>query len=196
MKNNEILQFSLLESYADFLRNPRNVGRFGVYVWGFRFVDSRTAETSKFIPYYVGKSRSNIHKRIQEHVHDIRYGTHKIFRTELLSQPENYTSNNQDNFAFVNVTNTKRKKTDLSSEDLVQLTPHLNAYMDNLFITYVSINHLSLDQDQADIYVDRLERYVQEKIGFNRIIARKGDTYPDDFCPELHINVDLMGLFE
>ena len=194
--NNEILQFSPLESYADFLRNPQNVGKFGVYVWGFRFVIKKTAETSNFTPYYVGKHRSNIHKRIQEHVDGIRYETHKIFRTGLLSQPENYTSNNQDDFAFRNVTDKARKKKDLSSEEMVQLMPHINAYMDNLYIAYVSINHLNLDQDQADIYVDRLERYVQKKIGFNRIIARKGDTYPDDYCPELQIGDDLMGLFE
>lgn len=194
--NNEILQFSPLESYADFLRNPQNVGKFGIYVWGFRFVDLKTAETSSFTPYYVGKSRSNIHERIQQHVHGIRNETHKIFRTELLSQPEKYTSNNKDDFAFVNVTDTKRKKTDLSDAEMVQLTPHLNAYMDNLYIAYVSINHLNLDKKQADIYVDRLERYVQKKIGFKRIIARKGDTYPDDFCPELRIGDDLVGLFE
>jgi len=192
--NNEILQFSPLESYADFLRNPQNVGKFGVYVWGFRFVDLKTAETTNFIPYYVGKSRSNIHKRIQEHVHDIRYGTHKIFLSELLNQPKNYTSSNQDDFAFRNVTDTKRTKTDLSSDEMVQLIPHLNSYIDNLYITYVSINHLTLDQEQADIYVDYLERYVQKKIGFNRLIARKGNTYPDDFSPELQLGDDLIGL--
>jgi len=194
--NDETLQFSALESYADFLRNPQNVGKFGVYVWGFRFVDLKTAETSNFVPYYVGKHRTNIHQRIQEHIDGIREKTHKIFRTELLRHPENYTSNNQEDFAFRNVADKARKKKDLSSEDMVQLMPHINAYMDNLYITYVSINHLNLPQDQANIYVDRLERYVQKKIGFNRIVARKGDTYPEDFCPDLRIGDDLIELFE
>lgn len=196
MRNNSELIFSPLESYQDFLRNPENVKKRGVYVWGFCFVDTKTAVTTKFIPYYVGKHRSNIHRRIQEHVKDIRYGTHKIFRTELLSKPEYFSSTDPDDFIFLNIDDKKRKKTDLPADNQLLLTPHLNTYIDNLFITYVSINHLKLAKDLEERFVDYLERYVQEKIGTNRIIARIGQIYPVDFQPKLRVGDDLTGLFK
>jgi len=196
MRNNTELIFSPLESYQNFLRNPENVKKKGVYVWGFCFVNAKTAVTTKFIPYYVGKHRSNIHRRIQEHVKDIRYGTHKIFRSELLSKPEYFSSTNPDDFIFLNIDDKKRKKTDLSTANQLLLAPHLNTYIDNLFITYISINHLKLAKDQEVESVDYLERYVQEKIGTNRIIAKIGKGYPVDFQPKLRVGDDLTGLFK
>lgn len=188
------LYFSPLESYADFLRNTENVNRYGVYVWGFRFVNNKTGETKKFLPYYVGKHQKNIHQRIQEHVRAIRDETHKILRSELLNQPIFYRSTNPQDYAFINIEDKNRKKKDLTASEQAILTPHINAYVDNLYITYLSINHLGLAEDEIKQYAEWLERYVQDVIGMDRIVARSGRLYPADFCPNLHANEDTSCL--
>jgi hypothetical protein len=50
----------------------------GIYIWGFK--DSQ----ENFVPYYVGKSQSNINERLWKHYLDLNYGnTYMIFHEEF-----------------------------------------------------------------------------------------------------------------
>jgi|GEM_PF-5734943 len=191
MNQKTVLSFSPLESYTDFLRNEQNVNKVGVYVWGFRFVNTKTAMVSDFTPYYVGKHQRNIHQRIQEHVREIRQGTHKIISMGLLDNPQYYPSQDPAHLAYLN---TGCKKSDLDDEERVALIPHVDAYLDNLFVTYLGINHLSLSEDEAAQFVNRLEKYVQQIIGVEKIAARIGQIFPEDFCPKIVADNDTQCL--
>src|SRR6266545_4087688 len=106
-----VLSLTDLESYQDFLRNEGNLGeKRGVYIWGFRFFYEYKRDTTEFIPYYVGKHREDIHQRLQEHFEDIREGTHKILRRDILQRvPGKYPSQNPQDHAFINTTDKKRR---------------------------------------------------------------------------------------
>jgi hypothetical protein len=191
------LTLSDLESYADFLRNPKNLGgKRGVYIWGFRFFDPKKEVTSEFIPYYVGKHRSNIHRRIQEHVEGLRTGTHKILKKELLLNRKNWQDNwkecretffaSQDTeyCAYLNVKDKSGKeipKSVLSSDKLTELMRHIEAYIDNFYVTYIDLSELKLPPEDEKVFVDRLERYVQKIIGDSCLACRSGVTLPPDF---------------
>lgn len=182
----DVLRLSKLECYQEFLRNPENLGgKRGVYIWGFRFFDPKKEITSDFIPYYVGKHRSNIHRRIQEHFSGLREGTHKILYRELLCSPQYFGSQETKDHAFLNKDDKNRRKDTMPPEAKVALAPHLNAYLDNLFVTYIDISHLNLSESDEKKYVDTLERYVQKVIGEERISSRSGIVLPTDFRPQI-----------
>ncbi|MBT0652347.1 hypothetical protein [Geomobilimonas luticola] len=191
------LTLSDLESYADFLRNPKNLGgKCGVYIWGFRFFDPKKEVTSDFIPYYVGKHRSNIHRRIQEHVEGLRTGTHKILKKDLLLKKANWDDNwehcrktyfasqKSDHCAYLHVRDKDGKnapKSILPPNKLVELTPHIETYIDNLYVTYIDVSWLKLSDKEQNAFVDCLERYVQQLIGDDCLACRSGVTLPPDF---------------
>lgn len=185
MTREDTLCFHKLEGYQEFLRNCENVNQRGVYVWGFVFYDEKTAQKNDFIPYYVGKHRKNIYKRIQEHIRDIRYGTHRILSPNNLLKHNKaasytYKNVNADDYVYINE---GRSKSDLEPHVQVSLMPHINFYIDNLYITYISVNHLDLGSDE-NTYIDYLERYVQDMISrSNGTISRGGKKYPDTFRP-------------
>lgn len=185
-----------LESYPQFLRNPENVGMRGVYIWGFCFVDTNTASTSDFIPYYVGKHRSNIYRRIQEHFYGLRHGTHKIIYSKWLNNSCLYDSQNPKHHAFLNTDDKKRKKTSLPSDELLDLMPHINNYVDNFYVTYISVNHLGLSENDENIYIDRLERYIQEIIGSKSLSCRSGVKLPDSFRPTIVPNNETIHILK
>lgn len=195
--HSETLYLSKLESYQDFLRNPENMKkRRGVYVWGFRFFDPSKKVTTEFIPYYVGKHRTDIHQRIQEHVDGIREGTHKVIRKDLLERfPEKYRSQKPEDHIFINDKNKSRRKDDLSAAERVELIPHIHAYIDNFYVTYVDISILGMQKDEEKSYIDYLERYVQDKVGTERISSRLGIKYPATFCPQIMMSEGIEGLF-
>jgi hypothetical protein len=185
----DVLHLSNLECYPEFIRNPENLGgKRGVYIWGFRFFDPKKESTSDFIPYYVGKHRSNIHRRLQEHVMGIREGTHKILYKEHLCNPQKFRLQEPKDHAFLNMGNKddkKRRKDTLSPEERTALAPHINAYIDNLFVTYIDISHLKLPENDEKEYVDRLERYIQKIIGDERTSSRSGVVLPEGFRPKI-----------
>jgi hypothetical protein len=195
--NNEKLSLTGLESYQDFLRNPKHVGAYGVYIWGFRFVDPKTAETSEFIPYYVGKHRTNIHRRIQEHVVGIREETHRILLKKHLDNPAMYRCQDGKYCAYIHLDEKRGFPKDaLPPEERVKLIPHINEYIDNLYITYIPINHLDLSEAEKNRYVDVLERYVQERIGMGRLSCRSGATLPETFRPKIATSKGTKNLFK
>ncbi|AJE03577.1 hypothetical protein [Geobacter pickeringii] len=184
IKNPE-LHLSRLESYPEFIRDTENVGKRGVYIWGFCFVNPKTAATSEFIPYYVGKHRNNIHRRIQEHFLGLREGTHKILYSRLLGKSEFFPSQKSEDHAFLNIIDKKRRKDSLSSEQIVALAPHVAAYLDNFFVTYIDVSHIGLSKTDESDYVDQLERYVQTIIGELRLSCRSGAKLKKDFRPAI-----------
>lgn len=182
----DVLHLSNLECYPEFIRNPENLGgKRGVYIWGFRIFDPKKEKTSDFIPYYVGKHRSNIHRRLQEHFLDIREGTHKILYKEHICDPQKFRPQEPKNHAFLNNDDKKRRKVTLPPEERIALEPHINAYIDNLFVTYIDISHLNLPKNDEKEYVDRLERYIQKIIGDERTSSRSGVMLPEDFRPKI-----------
>lgn len=194
-----VLNFNELESYQEFLRNPDNVNKYGVYVWGFRFVDPKTAKTTKFMPYYVGRHELNIHRRIQEHVLGIRVGTHKILHKDTLRNSVSYRkvsqSNDPSEVVYAHEDHKRSRKVKefpkrlLEPQKQAELLPHINFYIDNLYITYIHINHLGLNEKQRISFIHQLERYVQEKIGIDKLVSKLGDMYDDGFCPDIKTNI-------
>ena len=189
MINNETLCFQRLESCQDFLRNPNNVGQRGVYIWGFKFFDNKTAVASEFLPYYVGKHLVNIHRRIQEHVRDIREGGHRILLKERFLEKDcykyfSYNKYSINDYAYIKTDG--RTKKELNHHEYISMLPHINNYIDNLFVTYLSINNLCMPSDVEKIYINSLEKYVQERVvGLDRLISRSGNKYPESFHPSL-----------
>lgn len=194
------LEFSKLESYQEFIRNSENVGKRGVYVWGFCFVDSNTAKVTEFKPYYVGRHESNIHRKIQEHVKNVREGTHKIINKNVLIKkaeyrkvkPSDIVYDHDDLRKYYNVK--EYPKSALNPSVRIQLIPHIDCYLDNLYITYLHVNHLNL-QDTEKSFIHQLETFVQEKIGQNRIVSRSKDKFDDDFPVVLKPNHGTKHLF-
>lgn len=182
----QALRLSKLENYSEFLRNPENLGgKRGVYIWGFRFFDPKTKITTEFIPYYVGKHRSNIHQRIQEHFSSIRYGTHKIILSNLLNDTDNYRSQDPKKYAFLNTDNKNRRKEYLPPEEQTELAKHVNAYLDNFYVTYIDISFLNLSGNEENIFVDQLERYIQKIVSDENIVCRNGVRLMPEFRPEI-----------
>lgn len=198
--DSEILELHKLESYQDYLRNPENVGQRGVYIWGFLFVDPKTAIVEKFLPYYVGRRVDDIYKRIQEHVYGIKKGTHKILLTDRLAEKEpwkyfRYNADDVCHYVYINYGETKTDKIKLTTEIQLKIQPHVDFYLENLYITYISINKLCRNINDEVAYINYLERYVQDKIGLDRLASRPGNKYPDSFKPTIHTAPDTEHLF-
>jgi len=198
------LECTDLESYPDFLRNTKNVGKHGVYIWGFRFVNPKTAHTSEFIPYYVGKARANIHRRIQKHVFDIREGTHKILRRELLLAKDcrNYfRSQKPEDHVYLHRHPDKSGpdkplKKCLSPEERTLLIPHIECYIDNLYVSYIDVKSLGMAKEQEGRYVDILEKHIQVKIGLKYLSCWAGARIPESFKkPIIHLGKGVEHIF-
>jgi len=187
VKQQVVLSLTDLESYQDFLRNEENLGeKRGVYIWGFRFFDEYKKHTSRFLPYYVGKHREDIHQRLQEHFEGIREGTHRILRMDILKRvPGKYSSQAPEDHAFINTNDKKRRKDSIPVKELAELIPHINAYTDNMYVTYIDVSHLNLPKQLEIKMIDHLERYVQHAIGTERLASRQGIKYPGTFSPTI-----------
>ncbi len=200
---NDELKCTDLESYPDFLRNPENVGKRGVYIYGFRFVDPKTAQTSEFKPYYVGKHRTNIHRRIQEHVLGIREGTHKILLKELLLDKtkdcrDYFCSQESKYHAYLHRSPDKPDrppKRELPLEDRIRLIPHTECYIDNFYFAYIDVKFLGIAKDLENRYVDLLEKRVQEKIGLKYLSCRSGARVPESFNPIIRLGKGNENIF-
>lgn len=201
MITNEEIHLHRLERYQDFVGNVENAGQRGVYIWGFRFQTPGEADLSAFLPYYVGKHRVDIQARVKQHALDIREGTHRILFRERFREPEcwryfQYKNPNKDDYAYLYVKGVTGPKCTLSRELLDQLQPHIDNYLDNLFVTYVSVNDFPLGEEEKAA-IDYLERYIQEKvIGFDRLVSRRGRKFPDTFRPRILAGQGTEHLFE
>ena len=154
------LSLSHIESYQDFIRNEKHKDKRGVYIWGFRFIDEND---SPFRPYYVGKHESNIQRRIQEHFHGIRYGTHKVLKTEFLKSYQDYVDKEtSDYYAYLHSENRGIAKIDLPIERQLEVLKHSLSYTDNWFITYLQTNDIE-GVDQKDL-IAFLEQWVKNEI--------------------------------
>jgi hypothetical protein len=192
------LVFSELEPYQVFLRNTANTNKKGVYVWGFCFVNPVTAVAAEFKPYYAGKSEGTIHKRIQEHVESIRNGTHTVMKLDTLRNEKLYKKvdlNDSSKVAYSNLALRQKHgpgnypKHKLSFEEQISIIPHINCYIDNLFVTYLSADHISCDNERND-FISKLERYVQDIFG-DRVLSYLGSKYDRVFVDNLKISTNI-----
>jgi hypothetical protein len=195
-----VLKFSKLECYQEFLCNPDNVGKRGVYVWGFCFTDPETAEITEFRPYYVGKYETNIKDRIKQHVTEIQEGTDKIIHKDILKSTIEYRKvskvrNNKLQVVYDHAIQRRQHnsnyfpKSKLEQWEKDNLRPHVEYYVDNLYVTYLEVNNLDLGNNEAD-YIRMLERYVQEKLG-DRSIARKTGSFDEAFSNNVIIKTNI-----
>lgn len=60
----------------------------------------------------------------------------------------------------------------------------------------VDVRNLDLHKDEESTFIDCLERYVQDKIGTERLSSRLGITYSTTFCPEIVMSEGTEGLFD
>jgi len=192
---NDTLKTSDLESYADFVRNQKNLDKRGVYIWGFRFFDPTIVKTSDFIPYYVGKHRKDIHQRIQEHVLELREGTHKIIRKELMllnNRQEYFSSQKSVDHVYIHLRDTTPKNK-LPIKEQLDLISHINFYVDNLYVSYIDVSHLKLTEDVEIKYIDYLERYIQKPLKY--LCSRVGKKYPPSFKPVIEPGKGMENIF-
>lgn len=191
------LKFSTLQSYKEFLLTAQSVNKSGVYVWGFCFVDTTTGARTEFKPYYAGKSEDNIYNRIQEHVEDIRTGTHTIMSSDTLFAESNYRNVKLKDALKVVYSNkvlrSERKlknfpKSMLEPENQTELLPHINFYIDNLYVTYLEVNLQTFLGKEGITSLRKLERYVQDRLG-KRSIAFLGKRYDDEFARKVSIEM-------
>jgi hypothetical protein len=185
LQANETLRTSDLESYSDFIKNKPELPKRGVYIWGFRFFDENTGKTSEFIPYYVGKHRVDIHKRIEKHVYDLKHGTHKILKKEVLLGPKPFEYFRSKEPVFHVYLHKIRglpdvpPKMELNQEERENLDLHVKCYVENLYISYIDVGLLEL-KELENKYIDYLERYIQDSIKKkgHPLSSRPGIKYP------------------
>ncbi len=195
------LQFSKLECYQDYLRNPNNLNKKGVYILGFSFVDMKPFKVHEFRPYYVGKHESDIHQRIQKHVYDRRYGTSKIIHKDVLSVTNDYKtvcSKKQNSDVVYDNALLRKAKSDLSSDERVKLIPHVDAYVDNLYVTYIETNNIIDKNDEQD-FIAKLENYIQKRMGNKSMAsASKSSKCDEEFESkfELLTNIGTENIFD
>lgn len=200
MITDETIRLHCLESFEDFDRNVENTGKKGVYVWGFRFPDQATGARQEFLPYYVGKHREDILARVRQHVLDIKEGTHRILLRERFLEPEcwrffQYKNPNKDDYAYLFAKGENGPKSSLPEEERRRLQPHVDNYLDNLYVTYAAVNELPLGSEEK-LAIDYLERYLQEKIiGFDRLVSRSGRKFPNTFRPRIEPGKGTEHLF-
>jgi hypothetical protein len=185
------VQFAPVQDVEAFLDDPAHTSNRGVYVLGFRFLDPATGQLGSFRPYYVGKHQSDIQRRIAEHLTGIRHGTHRILRREILLGPDScrhfhYHTRRSErcDYAYLHCRDLSSKSA-LPEPQRAALQPHIRAYTDNLFVTYLATNSLGLSDETE--FVRLLERYVQHRIGDGTkyLISRLGDRYPAGFSPTI-----------
>lgn len=181
----ETLTCSNLESYLDFLRNEDHSRKAGVYIWGFCFHDLKSGKADSFLPYYVGKHRSDIRARVQHHIYrDLRAGNHKILKQELLlgKKPWRYFgSQSPDDHIYIYKDKGKiiGPKEGLPSDAAAVLARHINTYTDNLYVSCIVVPSYIND---ANDFVDRLEGHVQNLIEkFYREIKDPDYTPPEKY---------------
>jgi hypothetical protein len=199
MTKKESLICSDLERCQDFLDNTKNAGKRGIYIYGFRFINPTSDETTPFIPYYVGKHHKDIQKRIQEHICGLEEGTHKILRKELLLGERpwmHFRSQLVSDHVYLNRKIFNGPKKNMSDEERHELTPHIDIYIKCMSIVFIEVPDGFRPEGEINKYIDKLEGYIQRKIEWyyhekvgvkdrKRVLAsRPGQALVDD---NLHI---------
>lgn len=189
----DIMKFSKLESYNDFITNKSNSSKSGVYIWGFIFADN------KFMPYYVGKHRGDILKRVITHHNGICNGTHKILKKEIIENSGNLYFSTQDisYLAYINkkVNGKHFPKRMLSVEEQQKLSPHIDFYTSNLYITYLSVDNFDISKPCKNSLIDVLESYIQQLIGIKNLSCRAGVKLPPEFRPVISCEPAIKHIF-
>jgi hypothetical protein len=198
----EKLQLTELEPAPEFLANPNNQAKCGVYIWGFCFPES--GGDGIFKPYYVGRHETDIVARVRGHLHAIEKGTAKIFPQDVLQCEENFRNLASGLAVYDHAFQRKKHslksfpKTKLPNNEWKALEPHVATYLKHFHITYISLNHIA-DMAKRKSDVHQLERYVQVKLG-NRVISRLGDRCGEEFSASILIETNkgtehLVALF-
>jgi hypothetical protein len=189
------LTFSPLQDVETFLHDEAHGGKRGVYMWGFCFPNPATGKRDPFIPYYVGKHRSSIRPYFDVyHVKGIMSGTHRLLKRELLLGPDclKYFHHvtlvpEHCDYAYLHERD-KKSKSDLLEPQKAALQLDIKAYMDNLFVAYLTTRGLDLKSDETE-FIDALESYVQVKLGgrggTERLVSRHTGSHPEGFAPEI-----------
>ena len=186
-----ILRFAPVHDVVSFLQDATHAGKRGVYLYGFRFPDQATGQLGPLLPYYVGKHEIDIQVRVGKHVDGIRTGTHRILERHILLAPDcrrhfHYRTSKSEhcNYAYLHSRN-QTSKSALPEPQKAALQPHIKAYTDNLFVTYLATNSLDLSDETG--FVRLLERYVQHRIGDGTkyLISRLGARFPAGFSPTI-----------